>query len=336
MNHDHPNAPAARTWRDIPQPVKTRAMSRGGKWRLASTFLRAAALMAFIAAVGGGVWTVYDALDQTPKRLPVAAKTMPMKAAELVTDGVLEATWLSRTLKLPEGTTLLELDLDKLRTRLLSEPQVLTANLTRQFPDRLRVELTERSPVARAKVEWGGVQQTLLVARDGVTFVGEGFEPSMLQTLPWLHGASIKRRPEGLVVEGMEVVSELLGRARFEADHLYRTWHVVSLARLASDREIEVRTTRNVTAVFNAQSDFFRQLAHLDYLWERLAQAADAQGRVRIDLSLGREVPVLIQPLSPAPSTRHAGVASPAPSPAGPAPLHFHFSPSAPKIKREL
>jgi hypothetical protein len=336
------NVPAARSWRDIPQPVKPRAMSRGGRWRFTLALARGISVVAFLAALGWGGWTVVAALQENPRLMPAAAKAVPILPPELRTDGVLTSAWLGRTLALPRGASLMSLDLEKLRTRLLGEGQVLTANLTRRFPDRLVVDITERTPVARVMADWGGQPRELLVARDGIVFAGEGHDRAMLETLPWLDGLKISRRGEQfLPIEGIEAVSELLATARLEAEHLYRSWRVVSLARLAADRVIEVRTIEGVTIVFAAEAasasgtlrrqGFFRQLVRLDYLWDNVAHVPGT--RARVDLSLGREVPVMIEavPGEGAPDgavPRRAGAARPAPT--------FSFLPLQPKTNREL
>src|SRR5205823_3256628 len=100
------NAPAARSWRDIPQPVKPRAMSRGGKWRRAMAATRVVLLAAFMsAAVGGALWIVTTSM--TNSSVPAVAKSGPMKTPELRTtrDGVLDNAWLERTLALPANTS---------------------------------------------------------------------------------------------------------------------------------------------------------------------------------------------------------------------------------------
>ncbi|MBI4625287.1 MAG: FtsQ-type POTRA domain-containing protein [Verrucomicrobia bacterium] len=320
-------APAARTWRDIPQPVKPRAMSRSGRRRLVTGVLRTTAGVAFCVALAWGAWSVAGALQENPGKMPAAAKAVPVRAPQFKTDGVLDHAWLERTLRIPKGASLMELDLEQLRARLLADGQVLTATLTRHFPDRLVVAVTERSPIAKVMAEWGGQQRPLLVARDGVMFAGDRHDPAMVERLPWLDGLTIARRGAAfLPLEGMEIVGELLAKARLEADHLYRSWRVVSLARLASDRELEVRTVQGVTIIFSAHGDFFRQLAKLDYMWEKIANVPDAQAR--IDLTLGREVPVRIE-VAPAATAPDA-------TPGGPAPTISLLHNSQPKTKREF
>ena len=251
-----------------------------------------------------------------------------MKAPELRTDGVLDHAWLARTLALPKNSSLVELDLQTLRQRLLAEDQVTSATLTKHFPDRLIVQITERSPVARVMTRWLDQERALLVARDGVIYAGEGYDPGILQTLPWLDG--VKITPIGghfKPIEGMPIASELLNRARLEAEHLYATWHVVSLARLGSDRKLEVRTRDGLTTIyFSTNDDFFRQLAKLDYITESLAVSANGS-KATIDLSLGRDVPVMV--------TKPNEVPAPAPSHSTPALFTSAFSQSK-KFQREF
>ena len=293
------NAPSARTWRDIPQPVKPRAMSRSGRRRLTLAILRTVLVVAILAGLAAGAWGVTAALQE--RKMPAIAKTGALETAFL-TDGMLDRAWLAETLALPRHASLMEIDLAKLQARLQADNQVLAATLTRNFPTTLVVQITERTPVARVMTEWGGQQQPLLVARDGVLFAGRGHDEGMIAALPWLDGVAITRTREGFQpIEGMAVVSELLTMARLEAEHLYRSWRVVSLARLASDRQIEVKTARGHTIIFGATGDFFRQFANLDYIAEQLAAAPAAQAR--IDLSLGSEVPVMILPAAEPPES---------------------------------
>ena len=64
----------------------------------------------------------------------------------------------------------------------------------------------------------------------------------------------------------MKAVSDLLASAKLEAENLYRTWQVISMARLASDGEIEVRTRDGMRVIFGTREDYLRQIARLDLL----------------------------------------------------------------------
>lgn len=303
-------------------------MSREGRWRLLASGLRGVGVIVAVAGVTWGAWQVTDALQEDSRKMPAAAKTVAVKTLELITDaaGVLDSTWLRQALALPKGVSLMELDLAQLRGRLLASGQVSTASLTRKFPDTLTARLTERSPILRVKAQLGGGEpRILLVARDGVVFEGVGFDADRLAELPWLDGVKLVRQGGKIrPIAGIQPAADLLARARLEAEHLYVTWQVVSLAHLESDQEIEVRTTGGTVVVFAAGADYFRQLAKLDYQWEKLAHLPVPPSR--IDLSLGREVPVAFAPPPAGPLVPGAAV-----TPA------FSVLPPAPsKSKREL
>jgi cell division septal protein FtsQ len=287
-------------------------MSRGGRLRLALALTRSAVLVGLVAALGWGIWLVVEAIRHPAPAEGASMAGSPLRPPELFTtrEGVLDQAWLARTLALPAGASLMELDLSRLRARLLEDRQVLTATLTRHFPDRLRAQISERVPIARVRLEVGGVQSDYLVARDGVIYPGTGYDPALLRTLPWLDGLTLTREGAGLrATEDVESVARLLAAAQFSAVHLYRDWQTISLARLASDRELEVTTKQGVTVVFSAKGEFFPQLGKVDYLVEKLSRLP--HGRARIDLSLGREVPLTIE-APPPPATKASRPSAPA------------------------
>jgi cell division protein FtsQ len=330
------NAPQARSWRDIPQPVKPRVMSRGGQWRLAASLARVLGFVAVVAVVAWGAWEVVAALQENPSKMPAAARTVPVKNFVLKTnaEGVLGAAWLRTALALPKGATLMELDLQQLRTRLLADGQVSVASLTRNFPDTLEVRIAERSPIARLQAQFGdGTERTLLVARDGVVFPGVGYDAAQISLLPWLAGMKLTRAAGRFApIEGMSVVADLLAHAQLDTPQLYASWQVVSLARLASDREIEVQTKPGTTVVFGTDGDFAVQLAKLDYQLELLASATLPVAR--INLALGREVPVSF--VAPPAATGGAKASTAQPAKAVSAPFISLFPNSQSQTKREL
>jgi len=289
--------------------------------------------MAVVMAVAWGGWEVAAALRKNPTAMPQVAKAVPVRNFSLKTnaEGVLDATWLKRTLALPKGVSLMELDLQQLRARLLADGQVSRASVTLNFPDTLEARIAERSPVARLRAQLGsGDERTLLVARDGVVFEGTGFDAERRDALPWLAGAKLSRTGGRFApIAGMNLVADLLAQARLNTEALLASWQIVSLERLASDREIEVRTRPGTVVVFGADGDFAVQLAKLDYQWEALAKLPAPP--TKIDLSLGREVPVMFDATAAAANAKGAMAAKPAPA----APfLVFPNSPA--KTKREL
>jgi len=88
----------------------------------------------------------------------------------------------------------------------------------------------------------------------------------------------------------MTAVAELLASAKLEAEGLYRTWRVVSIARLVSDGEIEVHTQDGMKVIFGTAEDYLRQIARLDLL---IDSSSDPTRPLReVNLSLGPQVPV--------------------------------------------
>ncbi|MEO5960512.1 MAG: hypothetical protein ABIZ49_06460, partial [Opitutaceae bacterium] len=263
--------PTTRSWKDIPQAVNSRAIPRWGRWRRLVAALGVAGMVLTVVGVLAGVWMVTNELSGKGASPAAGANARPLKTLELITDGTLDHEWLVRILNFSKQTTLEDLKLKQLRAQLMAEGQVLSANLRVKLPGTLVVQITERTPMARVMAQLGGRSTPLLVARDGVAFDGVGYDPRMTDLLPWLGGIALTRQGGAFKpIAGMDVVSDLLAKAQLEAEHLYRTWHVVSLERLEFDQEIEVRTRapQGATIVFSAGDDFFRQLGKLNTIWE--------------------------------------------------------------------
>jgi len=293
-----------RTWRDIPQNVTPRAMSRVARRRQWMRRLRWVGFGVGLLALCAGVLFVAHRLAEGDLQLARASNAEPVREVVLRTDGVLDQAWIMRRLALAPEATLIDLDLAALRERLLADRQVITATLTRKFPATLEVSLSERSPVARINVRSGGqgtAPRAQLVARDGVVYLGSGYDARLLAELPWLGGVRLRRVGGDLVeaqfapIFGMPLVAELLATARNEAPALYKTWRVVSLTRLESDAEIEVKTDTIDRIIFNARESagFLRQVAQLDLLLDSVQPGAGAISE--INLAIGRMVDGRIQ-----------------------------------------
>jgi len=287
-NHNHPQA---RTWRDITQQVKPRAMSRSGRRRMTMTFCRITAAVLVIGLLLGSVVVFTELFQDHPRKIASAVNAVPVKDIAMRTDGVLDQAWLTQTLALSPRATLMELDLEQLRDRLLADDQVLSATVARKFPATLEVSLSERSPVALVNAQLGNAApRPLQVARDGVVYAGRGYHRDLLESLPFLDGVKLVKQGGRLQpISGMDVVARLLATARNEAPHLYKSWRVISLARLESDAELEVRAANIERIIFQAQSatDFLRQIAQLDVLIDSIRAQAD-QPVGEINLALGR------------------------------------------------
>lgn len=306
---DHiPEAPG-RSWRQIRQEVKPVAMSRQGRRRRLAGWARAAALAVTIAGAGWGLYTVAHSWSTNRAELATAMHSELVREIRLSNPhGVLTREWAAQVLGLPRTASLLALDLPVLRDRLLAHGQVQAAVLAREFPGTLAITLQERAPVARVQADDGqGQPKQFLVANDGVVYEGLNYDKAMLAGLPWLDGVRLVKSGRGFApITGMAEVSALLSTAQLQAPHLYREWLVVSLARLAEQDEIIVKSQEVPEIVFSRKRDYFKQLAQLDYIVDAAHGLAAAPPLQSVNLSFEGQVPVrlLAAPAGPAAAAR--------------------------------
>jgi cell division septal protein FtsQ len=255
--------PTSRCWRDIPQHVKPRAMSREGRRRYLMAGLKTAAAIGVLTVVGvGAVWLARTWTSDRVWFSSVSGQS-PVKKLVLQTNGRLNEQWVRDTLALPAKVTLMELDLAALQARLEQPSQVEKVTVSKVLPDALKIELWERAPVARLRAPDGNI---LLVARDGISFPGLGFTPEAMDALPLLTGVELdaagalpKRLP------GMDTVADLLARAGDLAPHLLERWTEIDISGLETDGLIEVHSRDISRIIFSKEYGFSDQLAWLDW-----------------------------------------------------------------------
>lgn len=294
MSEETPSAVrSGRSWREIRQEVTPRAMSSRGRRRQQLAWLKVALVTAILGGLGGTVYVVVHSWETDRAALAAAVKSEPVRELSLITDGSLSKKWLEGVLALPRQATLMALDLAQLRDKLTAYGQVRVAVVSRSFPDMLVVTLQERTPVARVQVQDGlGQPKQLFVAKDGTVYEGFNYDRQMVASLPWLDGVRLVRTGNGYApLAGMDAVSALLSTAQLQAPNLYRTWLIVSLARLAERDEIVVKSQDIPEIVFTRREDFYKQIAQLDYVVDLAARMPEA-GLQQVNLSLGGQVPV--------------------------------------------
>jgi cell division protein FtsQ len=311
---------SGRSWREIRQEVKPRAMSRRGRRRRRLEWFKITLLCLAVGGVIAGGSFAYSTWHRDRSALALMVKSEPVREISVITDGTLGREWVEELFMLPRTSTLMELDLPKLRDRLESFGQVRRAVVTRRFPDMLVVTLQERTPVARVQVEdHDGRLQQYFVAKDGAVYAGVNYDAKMIATLPWLDGVRLARAGQGFApIAGMDTVADLLVTAQLQAPALYREWMIVSLAHLADRDEIIVKSQDIAEIVFSRTQDFFKQLARLDYITDMAKQMPEPGQIQSINLAMGGQVPVKV---APAEAANHVQ------------PAHFDLQPVLPKRK---
>ena len=304
MSQSNPSNLNTRSWRDIPQQVKPRTMGREGKKRLVMGFGN---IVGLVLLLGVGTWAVYELVnlwETDPKRITSPTKGIPLRDFAVRTDGVLDKSWVQRTLDLPKSASLMDLDLVRLKGRLEESGQVSKAVIERRFPDVLVVTLQERTPVVRIMAQIGDASPVVfIVSRDGSVYSGFGYNSEMIDALPFIDGVKLVREGAGFArIEGMEVVADLLGTAQVSAPLLYRSFKVVSLARFGLDRTLMVKSAEVDAITFGSSQDsFYRQMARLDYILEE-TRRQNAPGQLKtVNLSIGdKQVPISFDTPTPA------------------------------------
>ncbi|WP_221030971.1 cell division protein FtsQ/DivIB [Actomonas aquatica] len=296
MSEPESASPSARHWRDIPQEITPRAMSRVGRRRLTLRNVRNLGLVALGALLLYGGFQFWQTMQNDPTKLTAAGGGQPVEHIVVETDGVLTSEWVEQVLDIKPTLGLMELDLWALRSRLEAHRQVKKADLRRKFPNTLLVHLEERSPVVRLRARMEGSGMTdFLVGRDGVIFEGHGYDRTSTGELPWLAGVRLRATTRGYEpLDGMDRVADLLSTARGNVPELYRTWHVISLGEMARDGQIVVQSSEVPRIIFGLREDFYTQVARLDLILEQVRGRPEPLKS--IDLSVGAEqVPVAIQ-----------------------------------------
>lgn len=281
---------AGRSWRDIRQEVTPLAMSRKGRSRQRLQWFKVGTLFTLLGAGGWGIYTLVHSWETDRSALATAVHSEPVRNIALITDGVLTKKWVAGVLALPKTASLMSLDLETLRSRLLQNGQVWGAVVGRSFPDTLVVTLQERTPVARVQAASDdGSPRQFMVARDGVVYEGVNYKQMVL---PWLAGIRLVKAAHGFEpVAGMVDVATLLATAKHQTEWLYNTWQIVSLDRLEARDEIVVKARDIPEIIFTRKQDFSKQLAELDYVVDRVHVLSDPT-LLSVNLTLDGQVPI--------------------------------------------
>ena len=157
------------------------------------------ALLLFVALLAGAVWLVFF------------SSVLAVEGVEVHGTKQLSSAEIRAAAGVTDGEPLARVDLDRIRTRVEALEEVRSADVTRQWPHAVRIEVEER--VAIAVVDIGG--QVRGMDRDGVVFRQFRQAPAGLPRVQ----TSIGTDPEALG-EAAAVVSALPGDLAERVDHV--------------------------------------------------------------------------------------------------------------------
>jgi cell division protein FtsQ len=130
---------------------RRRSMVRRGR---RNKILAVLAVLLVVGLLAGSVWLVFF------------SSYVAVEGAQVTGNSSIATSRIERTADVPTGTPLARVDLDAIRKRVESIPAVRRAEISRSWPHRVHVAVTERTPIA--VVDRGSGLQSL--DEDGVTF----------------------------------------------------------------------------------------------------------------------------------------------------------------------
>lgn len=284
------SANGEQSWRELAGSGRGKLNSAQAKRRRLNNLMRIAFIcMSLCGLVAGAIYGV-KFLKNREKPIQISTPSLQIENLMFETNGVLSNRWLSQSIGLNSGTTMMEADIQSIRDKLLLEPQVKSAAVERVFPSSLKITIEEHVPALRLAVQNddGGVD-VKIVSRGGVIYEGEGYQKSVLDRLPYLL-PHLHTSGSYLPLVGIEQVAILLERVRLRNPALFKTWRVVSLEHYSGEaglpgQIIEVRGTRVDRILFGASMDFDLQIDRLQEIFKYVEQRGDPSIK-RVDLSL--------------------------------------------------
>lgn len=283
-----------RSWRTVLQTQSRKVVTPAAKKRRLKRFTKAVASI-FCSALALGIVAVVMYCLSVKPQIGWRPPSNLIRQILFQTDGTLKRHWLREVVDIPKNRRILDVDIQQIKQRLEQEGQVRSATVERLFPNILKVSVQENVPILKVVVlDENKRRRQLLVAKDGTVYAGQGYSQATLKQLPYLHGVRLKRAAAEnskafAPVAGMEVVAELLEKARARLPEFYTTWRLVSCKDFDGRREfpgavIEIHSLIAGKVLF-FPSDFDEQLNRLQYVLEYTEQNR-MQNIEYVDLSL--------------------------------------------------
>jgi cell division protein FtsQ len=182
--------------------------------------------------------------------------------------------------KIPSDVNILSLDLDGVNRRLRSHPWIAAALISREIPDRIRIEIKEREPVALVRGH-----QFFLMDYQGVCFASA--VPSEYGSLPIITGLDPETLAPGCIVPRKFTV---LIEDFYKESNLKMPWRLVSEIRWDKNAGVSIFTVQGGIQVDLGSDNFGPKMARLEKVLRYLEEKGLQKQLRGIDLSHGNRV----------------------------------------------
>jgi cell division protein FtsQ len=193
---------------------------------------------------------------------------------------VLDPQTVIQQAQIPSGVNILSVDLDRVRQRVTEHPWIASALISREIPDRIRIDIVERKPVALIKG-----RQFYLMDNGGVCFTSA--EPGDYGGLPIITGLD----PE-ILTPGCKLPRELtvLLDDLYQESQLRLPWRLISEIRWGKNKGLSIFTARGGIQIDLGLDNYGPKIARLEKVLRYLEEKGlDPQLR-GIDLSHGNRI----------------------------------------------
>lgn len=182
--------------------------------------------------------------------------------------------------KIPADVNILSLDLDGVNRRLMNHPWIAAALISREIPDRIRIEIKERKPVALVRGH-----EFFLMDYQGVCFTSA--VPSEYGSLPIITGLDPDTLGPGRTVprEFTMLIEDF-----YHESNLKMPWRLVSEIRWDKNAGISIFTVQGGIQVNLGSDNFGPKMARLAKVLRYLEEKGLHQQLRGIDLSHGNRV----------------------------------------------
>ncbi|MCB1234596.1 MAG: FtsQ-type POTRA domain-containing protein [Verrucomicrobiae bacterium] len=241
--------------------LDSRKSVRVRKSRRNATLVRFAAVALSLLSLSAGARWVY-------RQMFYENAEFRLNRLQVETDGSLTESEIVEAARVESGGNLMEIELARVRERLEALPMVLGAEVTRELPDLLRIEVRERVPVAWLSCPPHGVKpkstaRGFLVDDNGQIFRCHKLLPRLMH-LPTIEVYHMPKPADGTVVESQPVRDAI--RLLRESNRLFeRDGLLVEQVTLRKSYSLSVDYTNGMEVIFGIR-DFERGLQDLRWI----------------------------------------------------------------------